>query len=60
MTELPRAEVLRILRRAGRPDTADELASLLPDPVDLDREAGLLERHGLSRDVLIDRMGGSP
>jgi hypothetical protein len=52
--------VLRILRRAGRPDTAEQLAELLPDPVDLDRDAGLLERHGLSRDVLVDRMGGSP
>jgi hypothetical protein len=60
MTALPKAEVLRVLRRAGRPDTAEQLAALLPDPVDLDRDAPLLEQHGLSRDVLVDRMGGSP
>jgi hypothetical protein len=59
MTRLPKTEVLRVLRAAGLADTAERVAAALPDPVDLDRDRPLLERHGVSRDVLVDRMGGS-
>ena len=57
---MSRAEVIRVLRRAGYTTAADELSALLPDPVELDRDARLLERYGISRHVLIDRMGGNP
>jgi hypothetical protein len=59
MTRLPKTEVLRVLRAAGLAATADRVADQLPDPVDLDRDRPLLERHGISRDLLVDRMGGS-
>jgi hypothetical protein len=46
------------------PATATELfswrAGLLPDPIDLDRDGDFLLRHGITRDHLIDRLGGSP
>jgi hypothetical protein len=60
MTTLPRAEVLRVLRRAGLPQAAEALAPVLPELVDLDRDIGIFLRHGVEEDVLVDRMGGSP
>jgi hypothetical protein len=60
MTTLPRAEILRVLRRVGMAATADELAPLLPEMVDLERDRDMLARHGVDHDDLIDRLGGSP
>ena len=59
-TERTRAEVLRTLRNAGLFHLADELAPVLPDVVDLERDHALFERYGLDRDVLMSRRGGSP
>jgi hypothetical protein len=58
--ELPRAEVLRVLRSAGLPQTADELARELPDIVDFDRDRPLFDCYDVDLDVLVSRMGGSP
>jgi hypothetical protein len=56
-----KADLMSVLRRAGIPgDTVQTLESLLPDPVDLRRDGDLLARYGVTRDGLIDRMGGSP
>ena len=52
--------MLRVLRRAGITENVDELALVLPETVDLDRDAELLARHGISHDELISRLGGSP
>jgi hypothetical protein len=60
MVQIPRQEVLRVLRRAGITENVDELALVLPETVDLDRDAELLARHGISHDELISRLGGSP
>ena len=49
-----------MLRRAGFPELAEEALRVLPDPVDLDSAAEVLESYGVTRDELIDRMGGSP
>jgi hypothetical protein len=55
-----KAEVLRVLRKAGLFQVADELEPVLPEVVDFDREYRLLERYGLEPDVLMSRMGASP
>lgn len=55
-----KAEVLRVLRRAGLFDAANELEPVLPEVVDFDRDHELLERYGLSQDELMSRMGASP
>jgi hypothetical protein len=60
MVQIPRQEVLRVLRRAGMTENADALALVLPETVDLDRDGELLARHGVSHDDLISRLGGSP
>ena len=55
-----RQDVVDMLRRTGLPELADEALRVLPDPVDLDVAAEILESFGVTRDDLIDRMGGSP
>jgi hypothetical protein len=55
-----RQDVVDMLRRAGFPELAEEALRVLPDPVDLDFAAEVLESYGVTRDELIDRMGGSP
>ena len=55
-----RAEILRVLRNAGMFDVADELAPVLPEVVDFDRDRALLERYRLDPAELVSRMGGSP
>jgi hypothetical protein len=58
--QLPRAEVLRVVRNAGLAQVADRLAPDLPETVDFDRDRPLFDRHGIDIDLLISRMGGSP
>jgi hypothetical protein len=52
--------VVDFLRRLGYPDVADEAERDLPDPVEVSHAQEFGERHGISRDELISRMGGSP
>jgi hypothetical protein len=49
-----------MLRRVGLPELAEEALRVLPDPVDLDFAARVLQAYGITKDELIDRMGGSP
>jgi hypothetical protein len=55
-----RQDVVDVLRAAGLPEVAEEVGRSLPDPVDVERAAQLLYRYGITKDVLISRMGGSP
>ncbi|MFC5644612.1 hypothetical protein [Kitasatospora cinereorecta] len=55
--EYSRSEVIAMLQRAGY---SEEALHELPDPVDLDRLAAWGQEHGITRDGLISRMGGSP
>jgi hypothetical protein len=58
--QVARQHVVDILRTAGLPQVADEASRSLPDPVDMERAAQFLQRYGITKDVLISRMGGSP
>ena len=58
---LSKAEAARVLRRVGMSsEQVSQLLDELPDPIDFDRDASILVRHGLTRDRLNDLMGGSP
>ena len=59
MTE-SRQWVVDMLRHIGYAQEADEAAQELPDPVDLEQLREFGDRHGISRDELNSRMGGSP
>jgi antitoxin component of RelBE/YafQ-DinJ toxin-antitoxin module len=57
----PKAEVTRVLERVGLPhDTIREILEELPDPVDLDRDAAVFDRYGLTHSRVMDMLGGSP
>jgi hypothetical protein len=45
---------------AGLPDLAEEARRVLPDPVEYDEAARFLAQHGITKDELINRRGGSP
>jgi hypothetical protein len=56
-----KTEILAVLRRAGYSEqTIAALDAELDDPVDVDRDANVFLRHGITLGGLIDRMGGSP
>jgi hypothetical protein len=58
--QISKQEVVRMLRKAGFRETADEAMRDLPDPADLDHVREWGRRHGITRDVLTSQMGGSP
>jgi hypothetical protein len=52
--------VIDQLRRLGYTQEADDAARTLPDRVSTEELLAFSNRHGLSRDELMSRMGGSP
>jgi hypothetical protein len=59
--KFPKEEFLHVLRRAGIPEETIKAADeQLHDPVDQKRDGIFLVTHGLDRDQLVSRMGGSP
>jgi hypothetical protein len=55
------AELDHVLRRAGiPPDVIQEIKANVPDPVDVERDAHVLERYNLTRGRLMEIMGASP
>ena len=60
MQQYSKQHVLDVLHTLHRPDLADEASQDLPDPVDIDQLVPWMLQHGLSRDEIVSRMGGSP
>jgi len=58
--QVHKERVVDVLRAAGFTQLADEVLRSWPDQVDVDRAEDLLLRHGVTKDTLISRMGGSP
>jgi hypothetical protein len=58
--EYSRQHVVDVLRSAGWSDLADEASRVLPDPIDIDRLVAWCTQHGVSKDDVISRFGGSP
>jgi hypothetical protein len=52
--------VVDTLRRIGYTQEADEALRVLPEEIDLQQLEQFGDRHGISRDELVSRMGGSP
>jgi hypothetical protein len=57
---MQRQEVVDLLLRAGLSGAADKALAELPDPVDLEHVQKWGDRHGISKDLLVSQMGGSP
>jgi hypothetical protein len=56
--EIPKAQILDMLRQQGGDGEAEQAQQELPDNVDTDRDAGLLEKFGLSPADLIGKFAG--
>jgi hypothetical protein len=52
--------VVDVLRRAGLAQLAEEAQRTLPDPVNRKELEHFGAVHGVSPDILTERMGGSP
>jgi hypothetical protein len=55
-----REQVITVLRRIGLKEVAEEARQTLPDPVDEPELQRFAAAHGLTRESLMERMGGSP
>jgi hypothetical protein len=55
-----RQDIVNMLRRAGFAEVAEKAMKELPDPVDVEQAVKWAGKHGLSADMLISQMGGSP
>jgi hypothetical protein len=57
--QIDKNTILELLRERGQQDQANQADQELPEQVDTDRDAGLLQRFGLDPQELLQRfMGG--
>jgi hypothetical protein len=59
-TAMPRSEVLAMLRRAGLPQLIADAERELRDPTEVRQLEQWAARHGMTKDWMVSRMGGSP
>ena len=56
--QIPKEQILEFLRSRGENDKASQADGELPDQVDTDQHAGLLQRFGLDPNELLGRFAG--
>jgi hypothetical protein len=56
--EIPREQILDMLRSTGDQDKADRASQELPETVDTDQHADLLDRLGVDPKQLLGDLGG--
>ena len=56
--QIDKETVLGLLREQGKNQEAEEASRELPDQVDTDRDAGLLQRFGIDPQELLGRFTG--
>ncbi len=56
--EIPKDQVLDLIRERGGGDQATQAEQELPDQVDTERDAGLLEKFGVNPQDLLGKSGG--
>jgi hypothetical protein len=58
--QIDKAQITEMLRQQGKNDQADQADQELPDQVDTDQHAGLLQRFGLDPKELLGRFTSLP
>jgi hypothetical protein len=58
--QVTKKHVVAVLRKAGFFEQADEAHRELPDPVDLDQALNWCAQRGISHELVVNSMGGSP
>jgi len=56
--QIPKQQILDLLREQGKGDTVGQADQELPDQVDTDEHAGLLEKFGLDPAEIVSKLGG--
>jgi hypothetical protein len=56
--QIPKEQILDFLRQQGKQDQVGEADQQLPDQVDTDRDAGLLQKFGIDPGELLSKFGG--
>ena len=56
--QIPKEQVLDFLREQGKSGEAAQAERELPGQVDTDRDAGLLEKFGVSPQEILSKLGG--
>jgi len=56
--QIPKDQILDLLRSRGQEDKATQADSELPDQVDTEQHAGILDRIGIDPKDLIGALGG--
>lgn len=57
--QIPKDQILEMIRSRGDEDQARQAEGELPDQVDTDQDGGLLEKYGIDVQSLLSRFGGS-
>ena len=57
--QIPKDQILQLLRSRGEDQKADQADGQLPDQVDTEQHAGLLEKLGIDPQDLIGQLGGA-
>jgi hypothetical protein len=55
--EIPKDKILELLRQRGDHDKADQAEQELPDQVDHEEHADLLQKHGIDPQELVGKIG---
>ena len=56
--QIPKDQILDLIRSRGDDSQAQQAQSELPDQVDTDQHAGLLEKFGLDPAEIVSKLGG--
>jgi len=56
--EIPKDKILELLKQQGKDDQVGQADQELPDRVDTERDAGLLQKFGLEPKDLLSKLGG--
>jgi hypothetical protein len=56
--QIPKDQILQLLRSRGEDQKADQADGELPDQVDTEQHAGILEKLGIDPQELLGSLGG--
>jgi hypothetical protein len=56
--QIPKEQILDFLRQQGKEDQVGEADQQLPDQVDTEQHAGLLQKFGIDPGELLSKFGG--
>jgi hypothetical protein len=56
--QIPKEQILDFLRQQGKEDQVGEADQQLPDQVDTEQHAGLLQKFGVDPGELLSKFGG--